>query len=88
MTMRKDNQPDYNINSLTEVLNDILDRLNPAAFNGIKFYMDHGTPVLNYTVGLTGTEIRKEFEPDQGIPELKADVIEFMFSMLDYAAAN
>ena len=87
MIMREDNKPDYPIDGLTEVLEDILERMNPGAFSGVTFGINkEGKPALRYIVNLTDTEIIKLFDGEQGTPELKADVIEFMFGMLDSAA--
>ena len=88
--IREDNQPDYSIGHMLDAFDDIhrlVCRVSPF-FENVSFgYTQEGQPALSYTVTASDCEITKLFNADQGEPELKADIITYLFSMLD-AAAN
>lgn len=66
-----------------EAFGDIIKTTGNDIFDKIVFYEDEG--VLTYEA--YGKPIKKIFNMDQGTPELTADIMDWLFSMLD-AIAN
>lgn len=87
MIIRPENKADYSIGHMLEAFTDILSATGSDLFQDIQLVEQDNGLVLKYLVTPTGNEIIKEFNTDQGTPELKADIMEHLFSMLD-AAAN
>lgn len=84
MIIRADNKPNYTIETMFEVMEDVLSAMDSNLFKDIELLQEEGLK-LRYRV--YDNEITKEFNTDQGGPELAADFMEYIFSMFD-AAAN
>ena len=80
--------PEYELSHIMEAFDDILSAIckNNPVFSNIAFgTTSDGAPALRYTVNATNKECLKLFKADQGLPELKADLITWLFSLLDGA---
>lgn len=87
MIIREDNNPDYSITHMIEAFADIYQCMKSDLFDNLEYgHTADGQPALWYDVVPTDTAICKVFNADQGAPELKADIITYLFSMLDSAA--
>lgn len=64
-----------------EAFSDIQEALHNKIFENIVFNADEG--VLEYDSTLTGEHLRVVFDYTQATPEITADVLQWMFSMLD-----
>lgn len=85
MTIREENKPDYSLCHMMEAFTDILKATKSDVFDEIALETNDDQLYLRYKVNLTGVYITKLFNMDQGEPELKSDVMEYLFSMLDGA---
>ena len=85
MLIRPENKADYSIETMLEAFKDILEATGADLFQDIELIEFNKDIALKYKV--YSNEIVKQFDTNQGTPELKADIMEHLFSMLD-AAAN
>lgn len=86
MIMRENNGPDYSLDHMMEAFTDILEATGSKVFDNIELDIRDGEQFkLDYDVTLTGTHITKLFDMEQGLPEIKTDIMAFLFSMLDGA---
>lgn len=86
MIMRENNGPDYSLDHMMEAFADILEATGSKVFDNIELDIRDGEQFkLDYDVTLTGTHITKLFDMEQGLPEIKTDIMAFLFSMLDGA---
>lgn len=86
MIMRENNGPEYSIEHMVEAFGDILEATGSKLFDNIELDIRDGEQFkLEYDVTITGTHITKLFNMDQGLPEIKSDIMAFLFSMLDGA---
>lgn len=64
-----------------KVFSDIIERLGTGLFDNITYDDDNG--VIEYDVPDIGKHIIKVFDMKQARPEIAADVLQWVFSMLD-----
>ena len=67
-----------------EAFEDIIERMDNVVFENIVFDSTDG--ILKYDT-VYGKHVEKAFDMTQGAPEITADVMQWLFSMLD-ATAN
>jgi hypothetical protein len=82
----RENEVNYSIDHMMEAFNDILEAMNNKLFKDIELIQDNEGIAIRYYVTINDKQITKYFETDQGEPELKADIMEYLFSMLDGVA--
>lgn len=67
-----------------EAFTDILEAMHTGLFTEITFDADRG--ILEYYLPMIDKHVTKIFDTEQAPPELAADVMQWLFSMLDGAA--
>lgn len=82
----RENENNYSIDHMMEAFSDILEAIGSKLFKDIELIQDRQGIAIRYYVTINDKQITKYFETDQGGPELKADIMEYLFSMLDGAA--
>lgn len=82
----RENEVNYSIDHMMEAFSDILEAIGSKLFKDVELIEDKNGIALKYYVTINDKQITKYFETDQGGPELKADIMEYLFSMLDGAA--
>ena len=82
----REHETDYPIDHMMEAFDDILAAMSNKLFKDIELIQDNEGIAIRYYVTINDKQITKYFETDQGEPELKADIMEYLFSMLDGVA--
>lgn len=67
-----------------EAFSDILETMKTGLFDNITYDADRA--VLDYDLPMIDKHITKIFDTEQAPPELAADLMQWLFSMLDGAA--
>ena len=81
-----EHENNYSLEHMFEAFEDILEATGSGLFKDIELIESNNTIAIRYYVTLNDKQVTKEFNADQGGPELKADIMEYLFSMLDGAA--
>jgi len=82
----REHETNYSLDHMMEAFDDILAAMSNKLFKDIELIQDNEGIAIRYYVTINDKQITKYFEADQGAPELKADIMEYLFSMLDGAA--